>query len=239
MPSKMKTCEDYRTVLTDAAAGAFEPSLELRSHLDACASCRAAFAEETQLFAAIDLGVRIEANAEVPASLLPRVRVQLNEQRTPRRTWIPAGAVLAAAVALVMVIVSLRVYKWDEKKPSSPMLSAADQAIPAKNTAAPTVAEKSNTSAIQKKFTKGYAAVNTGRPPQVFVLIPSGQKEALDKLLGALQNGSAKQDPLVADKSQPPSQGLALLPLAISPMAIEPLATVSQELAQGNETTRF
>ena len=79
-------CENYREALTEAAAADAVPSGELRSHLDACASCRVAFTEEQQLFAAIDTGVRASANAEVPASLLPRVRVQLNEQSVPERS---------------------------------------------------------------------------------------------------------------------------------------------------------
>ena len=94
-------CENYREALIEAAATGAAPSRELRLHMDACASCSAAFAEELQLFVAIDSGVRATANSEVPASLLPRVRARLNEHPATRRFWIPAWAAVAAVAALV------------------------------------------------------------------------------------------------------------------------------------------
>jgi len=250
MPSKMKTCEDYRTAMTDAAAAAVEPSLELRSHLDACAPCHAAFADETQLFAAIDLGVRSAANAEVPASLIPRVRVQLNEQAVPRRSWIPAAAVVAAAVAVVALLAFARGFGHDIVSTRPAVNSSARSISPAQSQPAPPAVAHNqatnpqepaamNAHATRKESTRVHLAANTAELRQVSVLIPVGQKEAVDKLLGTLQRGAVKQDPLVAENSEQPSQGRALLPLAISPMEIEPLATVSEESAPGNETTRF
>src|SRR5277367_1821229 len=75
-------CENYREALTEAAAADAVPSGELRSHLDACASCRTAFTEEQQLFAAIDTGLRASANSDVPATFLPRVRANLENTST-------------------------------------------------------------------------------------------------------------------------------------------------------------
>jgi hypothetical protein len=104
MPSEMKTCEDYRAAMTDAAAAAVEPSLELRTHLDACASCHAAFAEETQFFAAIDSGLRAAASAEVPASFFPRVRAGLEGDSASQRSWAPSLIFAAAGVAMVLTV---------------------------------------------------------------------------------------------------------------------------------------
>jgi len=250
MPSKMKTCKDYRTAMTDAAAAAVEPSLELRSHLDACAPCRAAFGDELQLFAALDLGVRTAANAEVPASLLPRVRVQLNEQAIPRRSWIPAAAVVAAAVVLVATMLFARKFGRD-KDPTNPAANSSARRIsPARIQPAPPVVAHieatnpqdpaaMNAHETRREPTRVYLAANTAGPRQVSVLVPSGQKDAVDKLLDALERGGAKTGALVAEKSEQLSQDLAVLPLAISSMEIEPLATVSEESAPGNETTRF
>ena len=65
-------CQHYKDALIEVAASGSAPQGELRVHLDECASCRAAFAEEQSFFAAIDSGVRAAANIDVPPSLLPR-----------------------------------------------------------------------------------------------------------------------------------------------------------------------
>src|SRR2546423_14825106 len=99
-------CEHYKEALIEAAASDVPAPGDLREHLDGCSDCRAAFEEEQALFSSIDGGLRVAANADVPASLLPRVRAQLSGQSVARRSWIPVWAVLGAA-ALVLTIVSV------------------------------------------------------------------------------------------------------------------------------------
>lgn len=92
-------CESYQDALTSAAAGA-PPTPALRAHLIACADCRAALAEEEKLLASIDAGLRSVANAELPPSLIPGLRVRLGEP-APQRRWF-ASALIPAAAALVL-----------------------------------------------------------------------------------------------------------------------------------------
>jgi anti-sigma factor RsiW len=72
-------CEHFQDALIEAAATRAEPQGEVRVHLQNCAACQAAFEQEQSLFASIDAGVRVVANAEVPPSLMPRVRAALDE----------------------------------------------------------------------------------------------------------------------------------------------------------------
>ncbi len=97
-------CEHYKDALIEAAATGGVPRGELRAHLGACAFCRTAFAEEQSLVAAIDSGLRTTGNAEVPPSLLPRVRAALDEVATSRRGWTANWLALGAVAALVAVI---------------------------------------------------------------------------------------------------------------------------------------
>jgi len=98
-------CEPYKQPLTYAALGG-ELTARLQEHLAACASCRAAFAEEQSLYAAIDSAVGAVANVEVPSTLVPRVHVALNNEpvfgRTPR-LWIVAAIPVLAAMVLAFV----------------------------------------------------------------------------------------------------------------------------------------
>jgi anti-sigma factor RsiW len=59
----------------------------LRAHLAGCVACRTAFAQEQSLFSSMDESLRAAANAEVPASLLARVRGHLADGPLPRRSW--------------------------------------------------------------------------------------------------------------------------------------------------------
>jgi hypothetical protein len=100
--------EHYKDALIEAAATGVEPQDELRAHLEACDSCRAAFAEEQNLFASIDAGIHVRANADVPVSFLPRVRARLDEAGAPRNSWITNRFVLATAAAVVVAFFAAR-----------------------------------------------------------------------------------------------------------------------------------
>jgi hypothetical protein len=241
MPSKMKTCEDYRTALTGAAAAAVQPSLELRSHLDGCLSCCAAFTEELQLFAAIDSGLRAAANSEVPASLFPRVRVQLNEQPVPRRTWVPARAAMAAAVALVAVIVFVRGIGRDTVPINPPANSFAHNVSPAEIQPDPPVVAAIETTSppAKNKTVRAAKTAPVVQTKEVAVLVPAGQKQAMDALLAGVRQGQVKADVLLAENSEKTLEDLQVSPLDISPIEMKPLVDVSPESpASQNEKAR-
>jgi hypothetical protein len=234
----MKTCEDYQIMLTDAAAAAVQPSLELRSHLDACTFCRAAFAEETQLFAAIDSGVRANANAEVPVSFFPRVRARLNEQSVPQRSWIPASVAVAAAAALIVAFGFVRGHRRDGAGPNLQMNIATRNPAPKTIPAALSPAVVPSRTQAAKREPNNRRLVPSGNQVErVSVLIPAGQKRAVGALLAGLRNGALKADMLVAEHPEQPSRDLQLSPLTISPIEIEPLTVISEESAPEKEKT--
>ena len=98
-------CDAYNKPLTEAVASGEELMPALRQHLSVCEFCRNAFAEERFLFGAIDANLRAAANAEVPATLIPRVHVALNSEAISRSRnlnflWGFGGAAVTAAVVL-------------------------------------------------------------------------------------------------------------------------------------------
>jgi hypothetical protein len=236
-------CEDYREALIEAVARDSVPSRELRLHLDACASCRAASSEELQLFAAIDSGVRTTANADVPASLLPRVRVQLNERPMPRRAWVPAGVVTAAAVALVAVLVFVRGFERDGGRTNPPANSSAQSIPPAEIQPAPPVVTFIGTTSppAKRKLPRpaesprvvGAAEVAARR-----VLVPAGQQRALEVLLASLKQGKVDGEVLPSEKPEKTLEELRVSPIGISPIEMKPLEDVRPESAPQNEKTR-
>jgi len=116
-------CDAYKHALSEAATGA-PASIALRSHLESCADCRAALAEEQALYSSIDAGLGIVANAEVPPSLIPSVRARLNEHPAAARRWF--GPVLAPlAAALILGILVVRALRPPVKSPFSPTMTVS------------------------------------------------------------------------------------------------------------------
>lgn len=101
-------CKHYKDPLIESAASGARPKGDLSVHLAGCVVCRATFAEEQALFSSIDAGLHVTANAEMPASLLPRVRARLVEAAAPRRMWTPNWFALAGTTAMVVAFVAAR-----------------------------------------------------------------------------------------------------------------------------------
>jgi hypothetical protein len=101
-------CQYYKDALIEAAASGAAVQCDLREHLDACASCRATFEREQSLFASLDAGLRVTANAEMPSSLLLHVRARLAEEFAPRRVWVTNWFVLASAAVMVVAFFAAR-----------------------------------------------------------------------------------------------------------------------------------
>ena len=122
-------CKHYKDALIEAAASDAEPQGELRIHLAGCSDCRTAFEQERSLFASIDAGLHVAANAEVPASLLPRVRARLDEESAPRRVWATSWLVLASAAVMVAAFFTARAL-WRPSVEHQPIETAAKASPP-------------------------------------------------------------------------------------------------------------
>jgi hypothetical protein len=235
-------CENYREALTEAAASDSEPSRELRFHLDVCPSCRAIFTEELQLFAAIDTGVRATANSEVPTSLFPRVRAELNERPLPQRSWIPAAAALAIAAALVLAIVFVRGSGRGAAETKPQMIASAHNESPAVIQPSIQTAASSETTSPPAKI-RSVRSVKIASVPkieEVAVLIPAGQKQAIAALLANVQQGKLEAAVVLAEQPERIRHDLQIVPLDISPIEMKPLADVSAEspASQNEKTSR-
>ncbi len=235
-------CEDYREALIEAAAAAEDSELtrELRAHLEACASCRAALSGERQLFTAIDTGLRAAANAEVPVSLLPRVRAHLHEQPVPRGSWVPIGAAVATAVALVAVVVFTRGIGRDPADPEQEVNRFAHNIPSAAIQSAPPRVAPPETAApiLRAKSLRSVRNVRAAQAEELVVLIPEGQKRAIEVLLASVQQSKAEPNILLAEKSEGSLEELGVSPLVISPIEVKPLADMSAESPSEDGKTR-
>jgi len=108
-------CQNAREQITDLlAAGSVELTGELTGHVQSCAGCGIFYAQQEELFRAMDSGLSAMANQPVPASLLPRVRARMEED-TSRRGW--ASNPLTVAAVMVVVLLVVIFFPRDPKKP--------------------------------------------------------------------------------------------------------------------------
>ncbi len=228
-------CENYKDALTEAAASGADPAnalasnakiAALRAHFESCASCRTAFAEEQALFISIDAGLHATANAEVPASLLPRVRAALGEAATPRRgwsaNWLALGAVAATVVAIFAAYSVRRGSSFENPVSTAANTSTTKGVLPSplgQILNPEPFASRSSAPHVRKVFSKNHASPETlaSRNSLPQVLVPRDQEMLLVHYAG--EWGRRKRAPLVAERAAE----ISLAPLEVAPIQIDQL----------------
>jgi hypothetical protein len=235
-------CEHYKNALTEAAASGAQPQDDLRRHLDACASCRAAFEQEQSLFASIDSGLHVTANAEVPAPLLPRVRARLDEEIAPQRRWIQPMIFAAASVALAFVIF-LFVRPHDrspdsqaKQTPQFPVSHSpvADDRHPNSGSASQIVSFNRNSSQTGVHS----ALLCPAADSQPEVLVPPDEREAFSRFVAVLDERREVARALVTPAAPTKDESPSLEPLQINGLEIKPLEERQTEASNGAEQER-
>jgi len=103
----------------------------LEEHLAGCECCRAAFADEQALFRSIDGALEAAANAEIPGSLLPRVRMQVASdstkayRRVPVLAFVTGGLVIGAIMLSSSSLRPSAVSRSTGKEPAAPSIQSA------------------------------------------------------------------------------------------------------------------
>jgi hypothetical protein len=237
-------CEHHKDTLIEAAASGAAPSGELRAHLAECASCRAAFAEEQSLFAAIDSSLHTAANAEVPTSLLPRVRASLDEVAAPQLRWVQPLILASASAALVFLIVLLarphRVTPENVAKQGPISVPASVGPEPGTNPGRiPPVdmqiaaIHTGHTHAVRNSTNLHSAASSN---PEV--LVPPDEREAFARLVAALNERGDVGTALLSQAPEKKDALVSVAPLKIPDLEIKPLEGRETEASQGREEKR-
>jgi hypothetical protein len=218
-------CESYKEPLIEAAASGLESPSELRAHLDACASCRMAYAEEQSLFASIDTGLHKNANAEVPASLLTRVRARLDKAATAKPIWTTNWFGLTAATAVAVALFAAQAV-WHVRVGQTSMATAGKASPPRiipqpqrPNSVVAAPSRKNSISqsraAIAKNLVPQEALASRDTGPQV--LVPLDQEVVLARY--AEQWHQRRRALLLAENPEDTS----LAPLQVAPIQIAQL----------------
>jgi hypothetical protein len=216
-------CESYREALNKAAVSDEQLPADVQAHLAACASCRESFSEEKALFGLIEAGLRTRASAEMPASLLPRVRQEIAAS-TAAQTWrVPVLASVASGLAIGAIALSFAVRtKVSSVKPEPPA-SRVSSAI------------SSESSSVQKQSGSEQMAVATSRSarrrvplaipnPEPEVLISAEEQLGLQRYAASLKLRNTKaQAAVLKGNAAPEIEPLQIASVDVKRLSIEPL----------------
>ena len=235
-------CENYREALTEAAATDSAPSRDLRLHLDACASCRASFTEELQLFAAIDTGVRAAVNADVPPTFLPRVRANLENASASQSRWTPF-LIFAAASAAIVLTVSMATRPRHEIKETQARQNFSAQpgeepVTSARSGASGTPAIAASSHSYRAAPRRNSAQVNSVSSTQPEVLVPSEEREAFARFISSRQERTEVVIAIVVPAREDKDKLLSVKPLEIAELEVTPLEALASEVPDGTEEKR-
>jgi hypothetical protein len=235
-------CENYREALIEEAATGAAPVSELRAHLDACASCRAAFAEEVRLFAAIDAGVRTTANSEVPLSFLPRLRARLEDVAAPQRSWMPSLIFAGAAVAIALTIFIVthgRPTKRDDLAKRVPVTPSREvQASPAGRDAAGPPAIQAFSHPNHRRPLRDAGARQATASVQFEVIVPPDEREAFARFIATMQEGRDVAQAFVTPVPDKTEEPMSVALLQIAELEVKPLERSQGETPDSTQENR-
>lgn len=232
-------CKPYKDALIEAAASGAEPQGDLRAHLVGCADCRAALQLERSLFASIDTGLHVAADAEVPASLLPRVRARLDEAAALQRPWLQPWIFAATGVALALAILL-----FARPPHSNPGIQARQTPqIPVDEAPAANAAHHSpgpGAQIVSANATNSQTRVRSTllRPvasSQPEVLVPPDEREAFARFVAVLGERRELALALVTAPPQMKEVPSGLEPFQINGLEIKPLDGTELEQSGGAE----
>ena len=234
-------CVHYKDALIEIAASGSTPQGELRSHLDKCASCRAAFDQEQSLFAAIDCGLHAAINEKAPSSLLPRVRAQLDEVIVPRLGWLQPLVFASVSVALafgVFLVARPHHVTPEEVAKHGPMVvpaptPGATMTNPEETSEGTRIATISVSHSHISRNSTGVHSAASSNPE---VLVPPDEREAFGRLVAVLNERSDVGASLVAKVPEKPENRDSLEtmdPLSIPDIEIKPLEGTKAETSDG------
>jgi len=217
-------CSTYNKSLTDAAASG-EASPAQREHLASCESCRAAFASEQSLFAAIDSGLRSATNSEVPTTLIPCVLVAINNEPARRpsfQKWIFAGAVVTCALAATIIL------QLKQREAPVPFKTAVTQ-TPARSSPQFGVLRPSVSAApesprrLNKSETVRPSPADAAGSITAEVLVPDEERAAFAKFLAHQKRRAAESSAAVLLVPEAPKELVAIPPVEIASLKVIPL----------------
>ena len=205
-------CKQNKAVVDAAASGRELPGV-LRAHVNACADCRALFAQETALLAAIDSRLRQNVTAEPPLAFLKRVQAHLADEHPSQRKWSPAWAAACAVAFLVFggtVVLNVRRAPMASPERNNVSLGMSDMGVPALH--GHSRKQNASTASRTAKGRKVRMSQDVRNDDNFHALVPAEQRIATDQLITGIRQGEIDGHVLVSSVSEDLDIPLIVIP---------------------------
>jgi len=218
-------CRHVQKQITESlTVGHATPSPEMEKHRDSCVMCQEFYQREERLFASLETGVRGIVNEPVPPSLIPRVRVALEQMPAIYSVW--SSQVRAAALVMVVVAVALAVLRNHGNHPAVPELAQV-----ASQVANPSRPEPSSVPASPSVHHPKGAVVHPRvvRERTAEVIVLSGEREAMARFTVDRSQRESIAAALMASASVPDDSPVEIALLQVRNIEIPALGPMPQE----------
>ncbi len=227
-------CQNAREQITDLlAAGSVELTGELAGHVPSCAGCGTFYAQQAEIFRAMDSALSAMANEPMPLSLLPRVRARMEETRT-LSPWfyrlLPIAAILVIAylIAFPLVRRSLRSDRVQVAViPNSIENGVQSRPEPAgqqeRSMGVPATREP-----IRRHSVRPPAAQRPAQTAEVAVLVSSEESQGLLQLAAAVPRSPQWAQAMLHPVELPPIQIEPIEAIEIADLEVKPLSEENQ-----------
>jgi hypothetical protein len=219
-------CQQFAEDLIDAALGSLDArrETELRAHLAACPACRQHLEAQQRLAMAMDRGLAASVAAEPSLEFAARVRQRIAAEPVPSRRWwlslrpsewsiriwVPVGAAAAMVLAAAFWFAPpQRVRTPDLPAPQIARTGPSAVSLPPAQVPLQVVPGAIRPGDVRKP------APPWIRHNAVEVLVPRGEKEAVLRLLVALNKGRVDGDSLAAPEKPSVVPDLTIKPLDV------------------------
>jgi hypothetical protein len=218
-------CDKYKEALIVAAASGAALPIPLREHMNACTRCRATFAAEEKLFAAIASSLRERANSRYRASFASRVEAALDEQPRSRRFIAPKWALVSAAAVLACVGFGAQEFRQRVRAPQSALKTAPAlerATLGPEKTAIATLGRSSIFRGLAKSDPRNtQAALHVMDEPEV--LVPPDEREAFGKFVASLPQREGVAQALLHPAAKSEEESFPMELIQIAQLEIKPL----------------
>jgi hypothetical protein len=202
---------------------------ELAGHIQSCAECRTFYAQQAELFRAMDSGLGAMVNESLPPSLLPRVCARMPETHTVSPWFhrlLPVAAVLVIACLIAFPFVrhsfrsggvEVAVIPERSENGGEPRQPLAGQ--PEKSFAPPATGEQS-----PRHSARLPAAQRPAQTAELAVLVGSEEYQGLQQLAAAVPRSPQWAQAMVHPAAPPSIQVAPIEPVVIADLEVKPLS---------------
>lgn len=213
-------CESYREALSKAALRGERLSAEVQMHVTACAPCRESFSEENALLALLDTAIQARVNAEMPASLLPKVRQNITALPETRSWRVPV--LVCAASGLVIGAIGLWFAVRTRVLPVSPEPSPRAISVPVTNELNTAQSESSGQLLVASN-PEGRRPRRVAPKPEPEVLVSSEEQIGFQKYTASLRNKGAEAAGVIKVNTAAEIEPLQIASVEVKQLSIQPL----------------